>query len=89
LYRKEINMEWIKTQWVKIGPVAKAVAAGVMAGFTYLVAMGTIDLSLNPIDTVADTIGNFGGFTTSEWIMFLGAIAATYGLTWWVPNKSS
>jgi hypothetical protein len=82
-------MEWIKTQWAKLGPVAKAVSAGVMAGFTYLVAQGTVDLSLNPLATVTDTIGNFRLYSSSEWLLFLGAIAATYGLTWWVPNKSS
>jgi hypothetical protein len=82
-------MEWIKNQWAKLGPVAKAVMAGAGAGFTFLVAQGTIDVSLNPWDAIMDTLNNFKAYSTAEWITLVGAIAATYGLTWWVPNKSA
>ena len=80
-------METIRKAWAAIGPVAKAVVAGVAAGFTYLVAQGTIDPSLNPVAVVSDTLANFGAYSLNEWLLFVGAIGATYGFTWYVPNR--
>lgn len=70
-----------------LSPVAKAVVAGAAAAFTYLVAQGTIDPSLNPVDVVSDTLSNFGAYSLNEWLLLVGAVLGTYGVTWYVPNR--
>lgn len=59
----------------KIRPVAKAIVAGAAAACAYLAGL------LADGETLAD-------ITTAEWLGLIPVIAATYGITWRVPNKT-
>lgn len=58
-----------------IGSVAKAIISGLAAGAVYIIGIIPED-------------GGFDDIITSGWLGMIPVIAAVYGITWAVPNRT-
>jgi len=80
--------EFFTKAWAYVLTVAKASVAGIVAAFTFFLAVGVIQTDLNPVAAFFDAVGQIGSFTLAQWFSLIIAVLAAYGITWAVPNKS-